>query len=526
MKAFRSVLTGGGVCLAALVLIIPFMLFGQTTSQEIWIMQAMQEMRQHFQLVPRLNGTVLPGQNPLQIMLLSFLPTSTALARLVMILVGLAVAAAVYLYAHILWGRRAGVYAALFTASSIGFLKGFGLLNTAAVPCAFFIWAFLIFSLVYLKGAGRNWYLPAYACLLAAILTGGLNLLVLFVGAVILLLLFDLAPGRFSHIRPVIGLILTVGAACVFYLTFWIVGSRTYASSFMWPGGHLGLFKSLAYTFYAPLPWLPLLVPAWIFTARPDDWKDWRELLPAKIVFVLVVILLWFSGKGLGGYALLAAPAAGLLIGYWAGRGLRTSGQLEIVRRVAFICTALILLVLSLVDLVLNPRMVLALSLVQGLLLVAVLVAAAAMLFLVKGRRYAPALIAGILAVGFLGWYTPLGAGLQEPPGEYLESIAQYQPLLVLQDDLIMRGCLGSAGAWPLVVGGQFVPVGSEAYLAVATDAIKDLLKNLQTRMQASVVSRIERGTTYALIRVAPREPQSPRDLPADDSVPWDEDDI
>lgn|GEM_PF-355421 len=522
MKAFKSVLACGGVCLAAMVLIIPFILFGQPTSQELWIMQAMQEMREHLQLIPRLNGMELPGQNPLQIMLLSFLPTSVAWARLVMIVIGLVLAAAIYLYAHLLWGWRTGVYAVLFTVTSIGFLQDYSLLNLAALPCALFLWAYLLFSLAYLKGWDRNWYLLAYACILAAMLLGGLELLVLFVGAVILLVLFDLAPRRFTEIRPVIGLGAVIGAAFIFYLVYRIGGGSSYVGGILWPGGHLGLFKALAYGFRAALPWLPLLVPAWFFTARPEEWEDWRELLPAKITLILVVLLLWSSGKSLGGYALLAAPAAGLLIGYWAGQGLRVAGRLEIVRRIAFICAALILLALPIVDLGLNLRMVLNLSTPHIVLLITAFVTAAAMLFLVKGRRYGPAMIAGLLAVCVLAWQAPLSARLQGPPEEYLDSIAQYQPLLVLEKDLVMRGALGSAGAHPLVVGKEFIPVGSEAYLAVATDGLKRLLKNLEGRMQASVVNQIKRGTTYALIRVAPRERERLRAEPAQDPVARD----
>jgi len=522
LKAFKSVLAGGGVCLAAVVLIIPFLLFGQPTSQELWILQAMQEMRQHVQLVPRLNGMELAGQNPLQIMLLSFLPASVAWARLVMIVLGLILAASVYLYAHLLWGRRAGVCAALFTASSIGFLQGFSLLNIAALPCVFFLWAYLIFSLAYLKGWGRNWYLLAYACILAAMLLGGLELLVLFIGAVILLVLFDLAPRRFMEIRPVIGFGLSIGAAIIFYLTYRIGGGSPYVGSILWPGGHLGMLKAFAYAFHALLPWLPLLVPAWIFTARPDEWEDWRTLLPVKIALILVVVLLWFSGKGLSGYALLAAPPAGLLVGYWVGKGMRASTRLEIVRFVAFICTALILLALPLVDLGLNPRMVLNLSMTYIILMIAIFVTVLVMLFLVKGRRYVPATIAGLLAAGVLAWQAPFSEWLEGPPAEYLDSIAQYQPLLVLEHDLVMRGALGLSGARPIVVSGAFVPVGSAAYLAVATGGLKGLMKNLEGRMQASVVNRIEHGRTYALIRVAPRVQASPRAEPAYDPVPRD----
>ena len=523
MKSFKSVLAGGGVCLAAVFLTIPFILLSQPTSQEFWIVEAMREMRQHFQLVPRLNGMELPGQNPIQIMLLSCLPASIALGRLVMIVLGLILAASLYLYSHLLWGWRAGVCAVLFTVSSIGFLQGFSLLNTAALPCAFFIWGYLIFSLAYLKGWSRNWYLLAYVCVLAAMLLGGLELVVLFVGAVILLILFDLSPQRFSRIRPVIGLGALIGTAFIFYVTYRISGGSSYVGGILWPGGHLGLFKALAFVFHATLPWLPLLVPAWIFTARPEEWEDWRTLLPAKIALILVVVLLWFSGQGIGGYAFLAAPPAGLLIGYWAGGGLRVATRLKIVRRIAFLCTALILLVLPIVDLGLNPRTVLDLSMVQIILLIATFATVAAMLFMVRGRRHGAAIIAGLLAVCVLAWQAPLSERNEGPSADYLESIARYQPLLVLEDDLVMRGALGFSGVQPLVVSGAFVPVGGEAYLAVATGKLKRLLKNLQGRMQASAVIKTLRGTTYALIRVAPQAPQeSPPESPAPDPVPRD----
>jgi len=522
LRAFKSVLACGGVCLAAVILIMPFPMLDQAATSELWIMQAVQEMGRQFQLVPRLNGMDLPGQNPLQIMLLSLLPASAAWPHLVMIILGLAVAASVYLYAHLLWGRRAAVCAGLFTVSSLGFLQGYGLLNTAALPCAFFLWAYLIFSSAYLKAGNRNWYLPAYACILAAMLTGGLELLVLFLCAVVLLVLLDLAPQRLTEIRPVIGLGLSIGAATIFYLIFRIGGSSSYAGGILWPGGHLGFFKALAYVFHAALPWLPLLVPAWLFTARPEEWEDWRTLLPAKIALVLVVVLLWTSGKNLSGYALLAAPPAGLLIGYWAGKGMRASDRLEIVRFAAFLCSALILLAWPVVDLGRHPRMVPDLSMVHIILLAAAFAIVVVMLFAVRGRRYARAAVAGLLAVGVLAWQAPLIERLLSPPAGYLESIAQYQPLLVLEDDLVMRGCVGLTGAQPVVVKREFIPVGGEAYLAVATGGLKKLVRHLEGRMQASVVSWITHGRTYALIRVAPRENQNPRAAPEHDQIPRD----
>ncbi|HQP30951.1 MAG TPA: glycosyltransferase family 39 protein [Deltaproteobacteria bacterium] len=520
MKAFRSVLALVGVCLAVVVLTMPFMVFGQAATQELWVMQAVLETREHLRLVPRLNGMELMGQNPLQIILLSVLPASAAGGRMAMVVLGLMAAGAVYLYAHLLWGRRAGTFAALFTASSIGFLQGFSLLNTAALPCVLFLWGYLIFSLAYLKEGSRNWYLPAYACILAAMLTGGLELLALFVGAVILLVLFDVSPRRFAQIRPAVGLGALIGAAFVFYLTYRIGAGSAYVASILWPGGHLGLIKALAYASHAALPWLPLLVPAWIFTARPQEWEDWRTLLPAKIVFILVVVLLWFSGHGIRGYALLTAPAAGLLIGYWAGNGLRATPGLEVVTRIALVCAALLIAALPIVDLGSHPRLVPDMDAAQAIMLSAVFAAVCAMLFLVKTRRHGAVITAGMLAVCLLAWQIPLSERLEGLPEDYVEDTAQYQPLLVMEDDLVMRGALGLAGARPIVVGRGFVPVGGDAYLAVATGGIKGLVKKLQGRMQAAVVSRIDRGATYALIRVAPREQERPGTAPAHDPLP------
>lgn len=520
MKAIKSVLAGGGICLAVVVLTMPFLVFGHVTMRELWILQAMQEMREHFQLIPRLNGMELMGQNPLQIMLLSVLPDSVASARLVMLVLGLMLACGVFLYARSLWGWRAGMFSALFTASSIGFLQGFSLLNTAALPCVFFLWAYLIFSLAYLKGGRRSWYLIAYALILAAMLFGGLELLLLFFGAVLLLVLFDVSPKRFTEIRPAVGLGALIGAAFIFYLTYRIAGGSSYVAGILWPGGHLGLFKALAYVFHATLPWLPLLVPAWVFTARPEEWEDWRTLLPAKIVLILAVVMLWFSGRGLNGYALLAAPPAALLIGYWAGKGTRVPLRFEIVRPIAFVCAALALLALPIVDLGLKPRLVFDLATTQVAFLIAFFICVCAMLFLIKGRRYEAVTIAGLLAVGVLAWQEPLSERLAGLSGEHLEGMAQFQPLLVLEEDLVMRGALGFCGAEPIVVGKEFVPVGSDAYLAVSTGGIKKLLKGLRGRMQASVVSRIDRGETYALIRVAPRSKERPGAAPAYDPIP------
>lgn len=510
MKSFKTVLSGCGVCLLALILFMPFIPFNQATPHEVWFLQAIQAMRQGFHLIPRLNGLELAGQNPIQIMLLALLPDALLLARLVMVVFGMLVVGAVYAYADTLWGRAAGFWSALFTASSLGAVQGFGLLNIAAVPCAFVLWAYLIFTLTYLKGYNRAWYLAAYLCLLPAVLCGGIFPLLLFACAVILLILLDVSPQRFREIKPVFGLVVILGILIVFYLVYRIVGGSAYVSSILWPGGHLGLFKGLALCIYATLPWLPLIIPAWIFTARPDEWDDWRELLPAKIGVLLVVIVLLFSGKSMSGYALLAAPFSSLLIGYWVGQGSRIPPQAESVRRISFMCVGLALLALPIVYLARHYETVFMMSLPQAALLVLAFVIVIAMLILVKTRRFVPALIASLLAVTTLAWHAPLATMQQVPDSGFITSLAQYRPLLVFKDDLVMRGYIAEAGQQPLVVGREFVPVGSEAYLAVATAKLKGLLKDLQGRMYVTPVRKLKRSETYALIRVVPWKENRP----------------
>lgn len=496
-----------GVCLAVVALVCPFLVLAVPTPDEVWISQAMREMQAGFHLLPTLNGEVLAHLNPLNFLLLAQLPATLMAARLAMVVMGVVLVGAVYLYAHALWGMKAGAYSALFTAASFGFIKAYSLLNVAALPCALVIVAYLVFSLAYLREKGSGWYVVSYLILTLSVVTGGMVMLFFFVGAAVLLVLLDLAPQRLIAIRPLFGIGLVIVVLLLYYLVYRIAGGPAAVGGAFWPGRDIGLWASLGGYAWAAFPWLPLIVPAWIASARPEEWQDWRAFLPAKIAFLMGFLLLWLSGRCEGGYALLGVPFAALLIGYWFAKDMRMAEKVEIVRRVAFLLVGLILIVVPIAYLIRNGRTILGMTYWEGGLLGAVLVLVIALLILVKKQAYRSAALVGIVAVLALAWHAPLAWEHRTPPAPYLAFIAQYRPLLVFQDDLVMRGYLAQAGARPVVVGHDFVPLGHEAYLAVATPRLDKLLKAGAGRMQAHPIGVVKRDLTYALVRVAPRVP-------------------
>ena len=79
-------------------------------------------------------------------------------------------------------------------------------------------------------------------------------------------------------------------------------------------------------------------------------------------------------------------------------------------------------------------------------------------------------------------------------------------PLLVYQNDLIMRGYAGYCGPHHRSQR-EDGPIGEKAYLAVRTDDLKALIKDLNLRMHAYVINAYREQGTYALISIAPLTP-------------------
>lgn len=506
MRALNAIMAGCGVCLVSLAVLCPFIIFPTPTPGEVWMLQALREM-QGFVLVPLLNGAALKDLNPLQFQLLALLQGTIAAGRLTMILAGLVLTAALFLFARALWDTRTGVFAALFGATSLGFLKDFSLLNTVALPCTLAVLAYLLFAWAYLRERHGGWYVVAYLLLALATATGGLALAMFFIGAAVLLVLLDVAPQRLASIRPLFGLGLLAVVLAASYLVYRFAAGPSALGGVFLPGKDLDLTDSLGALAYATLPWLPLIVPAWIASARPAQWQDWRDLLPAKIAMVMTLLVLWLSGRCQTGYAVLAVPFAALMCGHWAARGMPMPIKAARVRGAAFVLTAVIIAVFPVVHLARNARAVMAMHAPEAGILAGLFLCLVGFFALIGKKAYRPATYAAMLAVLALAWHAPLAWQYRTPPAPAIAGMARFHPLLVLEDDLVMRGYMAQAGAHPVVVGRAFVPVGTPAYLAVATKDLADLREACAGRMRVQILSVAKRDTTYALLRVTPLNP-------------------
>ena len=285
-----------GVILCALILLIPLALEPAPSTSEIWLFQAIQEMHQDFHLVPWLNRLPLIGQNPINILLLSLSPwTDIFSLRLISILAGCTIAAGVYVFSLLLWDIKTGAISTLITITSCGFILTHSTLNTSVIPSSLSIIAFLLFSLVYLKGLNSWWYVLSYLLISIATITGGWTLLAFFAFGILLLILFDLAPKKFLYIRPVIGIILVALILVAVYLSYRILAGGAVASGILARDEESGFFSRLWIFIQYTLPWTILVLPAWIYSETAQQKDAWRNLLPIKVAFVMGAAILLFS---------------------------------------------------------------------------------------------------------------------------------------------------------------------------------------------------------------------------------------
>ena len=203
---------------------------------------------------------------------------------------------------------------------------------------------------------------------------------------------------------------------------------------------------------------------------------------------------------------LLGVPFGGIIVGYWAAGRLLIPERLQALRTAAVITTGALLTVAVFLYLSVESIRELSLSPAQAFALIALLAAFAIFLWLAR-KRQAQAVVGLCMVLMFcFSWYAAavmLPARASGPVG-YVRQISTAVPLLVYQDDLVMRGYLGYTGGRPSVVSKEVVPIGDAAYLAVRTQDLDAELDRLSRRMQAEVVSSFDRRETYALIRISP----------------------
>ncbi len=507
MGFFRSLLILLGVFFSCLALLVPFLALDVPLAGEVWVLQAIGELHRDFRLVPTLNGVSLYGPNPLMPVLFSLLPLTGIVAlRLVDILFGCLAALAVFSFCTSQWDLRSGIVSALITMTSWGFIASHATLNLTAAPAALAVISFLLFAQVYLKGQGARWYLPSYFLAGLATVLGGWIPLGFFAFSVILLILFDLSPRRILSILAPYGVLLIAVMIMAVLAAYTFAAGWSYAAGFFSFDTEHGILERLWIWIKFHLPWLLLVFPAWAYSGRPQGPGAWRALLAPKTGFGMGLAVVLFSPNLQEGYALLGVPFAGILTGYWAAGGFLVPQGLRIVRTAALAATGTILVAWAFLRLSVESIRNLSLDLTQGLALLAILIAAALFWWFAR-KRQAPAVIGLCMVLVFcLSWYAALvmlparSAG----PVSYARQISGFSPLLVYRDDLTMRGYLGYAGARPIVVSEEVVPVGQTAYLALRTDDLDEAVDTLSRRMDAEVLSTYDRRETYALVRISP----------------------
>jgi hypothetical protein len=505
IQAFILVL---GVIVCGLILLSPLALDTVPWSSEIWLFQTIQDMHKGLHLVPELNGLPLVGQNPVNIILLSLSPWSDMFSlRLISILMGCAVAACVCIFSMNLWDMKTAAISTLITLTSLGFILTYSTLNTAIIPGSMCILAFLLFSLVYLKGLNSLWYILSYILLCISTITGGWSVLAFFAFSSILLILLDLSPRNILKIRALFGIILVAVALGCVYLTYRIAGGSVFASALFAQDNSPGFFGRIWIFIKSTLPWLPLVLPAWIYSEASSQGKDaWRSLLPIKIAFVMGAAILLFSPDYNKAYALLSVPFASMLIGNWVALGLGSPRKVVFIKGASFILTGLIIMGSGMVVLSIQPIKALSLNMMEAIPILGFLIATLVFVWLVKKRSHTQLITLYICAVFVLVWSIALIQlpGKASMPLPSIKDMTSYSPLLVYRDDLVMRGYIEYAGIKPIIVEPKIVPIAESVYLASSSPDLDDLLEELNSRMYANLVTSYDDVGSFALIKLSP----------------------
>lgn len=495
---------------SCLVLLAPFLTVSEPWGSEIWLLEAVQELKGSLHLVPTLNGIPYAGPGQLTVLLLSLLPFHDLFSlRIVSLLLGGLTGLSVLVFCDSLWGRKAGVYSALLTITSLGFILACSSVNAIVIPASMTILAFLLFSQIYLKDANPWWYLLSYLLMSIAVMTGGWIPLAFFTFGTVLFILFDLSPKRLLSVKLPYAVLIIGGAMAFVYVTYWIFEGSSYAKSLFAYEDHRNFFGRLLLWSKYNLPWLFLVVPAWAYDEGNRDVSTWRNLLAPKTGYVLGLAVVLFSRNAQEGYAFLSVPFGCIIIGYWMSRGFMIRQGLQMVRTVCAIATGVLLLSAAVIYLSIDPITSLSMDIVRLSAILASLLAGGIVLVCARKRLFPAMTILSMVFVLALCWYTALGVLPQkaERTLDFARKASLYSPLLVYQNDLMMRGYAGYCGARTIVVSEKMVPVGEKAYLAVRTDDLKALMKDLNLRMHAYVIGTYRERGTYALIKVAPLTP-------------------
>ena len=491
------------ILLISILAFSPFLILNTALPDEAWLISAAREMSQGFSMIPKLDGYILGNQNPLVIMFYSLAWGDLYVSRLATVGLGLIMGVSVMVFAGYMWGLKTGVISSILTVTSLGVISIFGKTDPSALPVLTSVISFMIFSAVYLRNLSRIINIPAYILAVVSVITGGPVYLFFFLMSGVLLILLDLSPKELLRTKPIAAAILLAGGLIAVCAIFWFAGGWNYMKGAISQGTNIGFFNSLWLVFKNCFPWIFLLVPAWIYSARPADFIIWRDLLPAKIAFASCLVILWLSGKCPENFSVLAAPFASMMIAGWVSGGCKSSEKAGKISLASFIATVLLVLLIPVLYIIKFPFKSLHPGMFDAGVVLSLLIFCSVAFYAALKKRSNVAIVIIVLVVSGMSWLRPFYESRLNNPANILSYCSNQKPLMVFDDDLVMRGNL--AVVHPNVVGRCFAPVGGEAYIAASTRDTEKLMKDIKKNMSAELKAKLNLDRDYLLIRVWPK---------------------
>jgi hypothetical protein len=222
---------------------------------------------------------------------------------------------------------------------------------------------------------------------------------------------------------------------------------------------------------------------------------------------VLIVLLLWSSSSGLNQYATILAMFASPLIGRWISREIFPGVQKGRLGYWMMVPAGLSVFLCALVLLLLPVYLGFAINTKQLIVGAGFVTAAILFIILTVKRKMTAQFIVALFAVVSIVWYMAfLNPGDQwDRKMSYMGGISKNTPLIVYEDDLVMRGYMSAVGAGPMIVNRNVVPLNETAFLAASTSDLAGLIEGLNGRMNSVLVDSYRAENTYALVMVSPK---------------------
>jgi hypothetical protein len=510
VKSFISAAALFLVLAVSLAVTLPSALLSNPRDNEVWLHQAVSGIQHKGGAIPALNGRQISGQNDLTIMALSLIPGDISTKRIVFCAFGCILTGSVFFYCLALFGMRTAVLSAITVVTSLGFIVLYGSMNLVVLPVTFAVLAYLLFSGVYLKELNACWYVASYLLAAVSVVTGGVTMLAFFALGIMLLILLDLEPKRFLSIHIVPGIIVMAVSVFTAYLVYRFFIGPGFSSSVMFPGEHLGFFAVLKSAVLYASPWIFLVIPAWIYGEGPDEQQAWRNLLPARTAFVLGLVTVWLSSRSLPQYILTVMPFGAVLIGHWMTQRVIRGERQKMVPVLAILVSGILVFGSALVFFIMPLMRGGTLSRETAMTIAGFTLAGIAFLILLAKRKHTAALALAAMGVVSAVWCLQLISpeGAWEQKTAWMKKISAYSPLMVYEDDLIMRGFLDAGGSRAIVIPRDVVPLEETAYLAVSSDDVEGLAESMKKRMTPVVIDTYRAENTYSLMQVAPKKDQ------------------